>query len=128
MHTSSVEGRNGNPPMKRRQSPDRHRSNGNGLRSARRRSARPNGAITAAEFTRLSERVEQMKSELDHLKMAWDGMGISREQIEQYGADLGVQFQRIAMMQAEIDRLKAHERALQNEIDRLRGRNPLAGT
>ena len=114
--------------MKRRQSPDRHRSNGNGLRSARRQSARPNSAITAAQFKRLSERVEHIKNELDHLKMAWDGMGISRDQIEQYGADLGVQFQRIAMMQAEIDRLKAHETALQNEIDRLRASNPLVGT
>jgi uncharacterized small protein (DUF1192 family) len=47
-------------------------------------------------------------------------MGTSREQIEKNGADLGVQFQRIAMMQAEIDRLKANETALQTELDRLR--------
>ena len=124
MHMSSIDRRNGNPLMKRPQSPARPRSNGNGLRSARRQSTRPNGAITAAQFKRLSERVEQMKGELDHIKSAWDGMGISREQIEKYGADLGVQFQRIAMMQAEIDRLKANEVALQTEIDRLRAKQP----
>jgi uncharacterized small protein (DUF1192 family) len=36
---------------------------------------------------------------------------------------LGVQFQRIAMMQAEIDRLKANETVLQAEIDYLRAAN-----
>jgi uncharacterized small protein (DUF1192 family) len=44
-------------------------------------------------------------------------------QIERNGADLDVQFQRIAMMQAEIDRQKANETALQTEIDRLRARD-----
>ena len=63
-----------------------------------------------------------MESELAQIKEAWDKIGTSREQIEKNGADLGVQFQRIAMMQAEIDRLKAHETALQNEIERLRAR------
>jgi uncharacterized small protein (DUF1192 family) len=47
-------------------------------------------------------------------------------QIEKNGADLGVQFQRIAMMQAEIDRLKANETALQTEIDQLSAKNPPA--
>src|SRR5437899_9955738 len=106
--------------MKRSQhfpSPGRARSNGNGLRSARRQSARPNGAVTAAQFKRLSERVQELESQLNHIKSVWDGMGTSRqgvrEQVEKNGADLGVQFQRIAMMQAEIDRLKANDAALQ---------------
>jgi hypothetical protein len=64
-----------------------------------------------------------MEDELERIKRAWDRMGTSREQIERNGADLGVQFQRIAMMQAEIDRLKANETALQTEIDQLRARN-----
>ena len=55
-----------------------------------------------------------MKSELDHIKS---------EQIEKNGADLGVQFQRIAMMQAEIDRLKANGTALHTEIDQLKAEN-----
>jgi len=50
-----------------------------------------------------------------------------REQVEENRAGLGVQFQRIAMMQAEIDRLKANETALQTEIDKLRAKNPQAG-
>jgi uncharacterized small protein (DUF1192 family) len=54
-------------------------------------------------------------------------MGTSREQIEQNGADLGVQFQRNAMMQAEIDRLKANETALQSEIETFRATNPRGG-
>jgi len=69
----------------------------------------------------------QMESELAQIKKAWDRMGIShqgeREQIEKNGVELGVQFQRIAMMQAEIDRLKANETALQTEIDQLRARD-----
>jgi chromosome segregation ATPase len=120
--------------MKRSQhppSPARPRSNGNGLRSAHRQSARPNGAVTAAQFKRLSERVEEMESELNHIKRAWDGMGTSRqgvrEQVEKNSAGLGVQFQRIAMMQAEIDRLKANETALKAEIDHLRAKNPRVG-
>ena len=68
-----------------------------------------------------------MESELGHIKGAWDRMGTSRqgvrEQIEKNGADLGVQFQRMAMMQAKIDRLKATETALQTEIDQLRAKN-----
>ena len=68
-----------------------------------------------------------MESELGHIKGAWARMGTSRqgvrEQIEKNGADLGVQFQRMAMMQAEIDRLKAAETALQTEIDQLRAKN-----
>jgi uncharacterized small protein (DUF1192 family) len=75
--------------------------------------------------------MDQMERELDHVKRAWDGMGTSRqgvrEQIEKNGADLGVQFQRIAMMQAEIDRLKANETALQAEIDQLRAKSPRVG-
>ena len=110
--------------MKRAQSPARPRSNGNGLRSARRHAARQDGAVTITQFKRLSERVERMAEELDDIKMAWDRMGTSREQIEKNGADLGVQFQRIAMMQAEIDRLKANETALQMEIDQLRAKHP----
>lgn len=102
--------------------PARPRSNGNGVRSARRQPVRPNGAVTVAQFTRLAERVGRMESELAQIKEAWDKIGQSREQIEKNGADLGVQFQRIAMMQAEIDRLKANETALQNEIERLRAR------
>jgi hypothetical protein len=38
-----------------------------------------------------------------------------------------VQFQRIAMMQAEIDRLKAVEMALQTQIEQLRATNHQAG-
>jgi archaellum component FlaC len=119
--------------MKRRQRSltSRPRSNGNGLRSAHRQSARPNGAVTSAQFKRLSERVEEMESELNHIRRTWDGMGTSRqgvrEQIERNGADLGVQFQRIAMMRAEIDRLKANETALHTEIDQLSAKNPPAG-
>jgi uncharacterized small protein (DUF1192 family) len=113
--------------MKRRSSPARSRSNGNGLRSPRPRSARPNGAVTAAQFKRLCEHVEQMEGELGYIKRAWEGLGTSREQIEKNGADLGVQFQRIAMMQAEIDRLKANETALQTEINQLRAKNLQAG-
>ena len=68
-----------------------------------------------------------MEGELDEVKAAWDRIGTSRqgvrEQIERNGADLGVQFQRIAMMQAEIDRLKANETSLQTEIDQLRAKN-----
>ena len=71
--------------------------------------------------------MEQMEGELDHIKGAWDRMGTSRqgvrEQIERNGTDLDVQFQRIAMMQAEIDRLKVNETALQTEIDQLRAKN-----
>ena len=69
-----------------------------------------------------------MQNELEHVKRAWDRMGTSpqgvREQVEKNGTDLGVQFQRIAMMQAEIDRLKANETTLQTEIDQLRAKNP----
>ena len=83
--------------------------------------------MLAAQFKRLSTRMHQMDSELDEVKKAWDRMGTSRqgvrEQVEKNGADLGVQFQRIAMMQAEIDRLKANETALQTEIDQLRAKN-----
>jgi phage shock protein A len=110
--------------MKRHQrsSPPRQRSNGNGSSSAH----RPN-ATFAAQFKRLSTRMHHMESELDHIKSAWDRMGTSRqgvrEQIEKNGADLGVQFQRIAMMQAKIDRLEANETALQTEIDQLRAKN-----
>jgi uncharacterized small protein (DUF1192 family) len=72
-----------------------------------------------------------MERELDQIKGAWDRMGTSRqgvrEQVERNGADLGVQFQRIAMMQAEIDRLKATETALQTEIDQLRAKNQPVG-
>jgi uncharacterized small protein (DUF1192 family) len=71
--------------------------------------------------------MDQIESELDHVKKAWGSIGPSRqgvrEQIEKNGAELGVQFQRIAMMQAEIDRLKANETALQTEIDQLRAKN-----
>ena len=70
--------------------------------------------------------MDQMQRELDHIKRTWESMGTSRqgvrEQIERNGADLGVQFQRIAM-QAEIDRLKANETALQTEIEQLRAKN-----
>jgi uncharacterized small protein (DUF1192 family) len=97
-------------------------SSGNALRSARPQPVRPNGTVTVAQFKRLSERVGQMESELAQIKMAWERIGISRDQIEKNGADLDVQFQRIAMMQAEIDRLKANETALQNEISRLRAK------
>jgi chromosome segregation ATPase len=94
-------------------------------------SRRPNGAVTAAQFRRLSKRVEEMESELNHIKRAWDGMGTSRqgvrEQVEKNRGELGVQFQRIAMMQAEIDRLKANETALQAEIAHLRAKNPRVG-
>jgi uncharacterized small protein (DUF1192 family) len=105
----------------------RPRSNGNGLRSARRQPIRRNGAVTAAQFKRLSERVAQMESELAQIKKAWETMRTSRARIEKNGSDLGVQFQRIAMMQAEIDRLKANGTALQTEIDRLTARNPREG-
>ena len=83
--------------------------------------------MLAAQFKRLSTRMHQMDGELDEVKRAWNKLGTSREdvreQIERNGADLGVQFQRIAMMQAEIDRLKANETALQTEIDQLRAKN-----
>ncbi len=113
------------PQMKRRQRslPARPRSGGNGSPSE---AVRPNGTL-AAQFRRLSTRMDQMEGELDHIKSAWDRMGTSRqgvrEQIEKNGADLSVQFQRIAMMQAEVDRLKANETALQTEIDQLRTKN-----
>ena len=42
--------------------------------------------------------------------------------LEKNGADLKVQFQRIAMMQAEIDRLKVIETALPTQIEQLRKR------
>ena len=68
-----------------------------------------------------------MEDELDDLRRAWDRMGTSSLAVpEQIERNLGVQFQRIAMMQAEIDRLKASEAALQTEIDRLRAKNPQA--
>jgi chromosome segregation ATPase len=106
-----------------RSSPTRQRSSGNGQARARRQASREKGAVTAAQFQRLSERMEQVEGELDHLRRAWDRMGTSpqgvHEQIEKNGADLSVQFQRIAMMQAEIDRLKASEAALRAEIERL---------
>jgi len=73
-------------------------------------------------------RMDLMEREVEQVKQGWHGMGTSRQgvraQIEKNGADLDVQFQRIAMMQAEIDRLKANETALQSEIDRLRGQTP----
>ena len=87
--------------------------------------------MLAAQFKHLSARMHQIESELDEVKRAWEGMGTSRQgvrdQIERNGADLGVQFQRIAMMQSEIDRLKATETALQTEIDQLRAKNPPVG-
>ena len=58
--------------------------------------------------------MDRIESELSHIKF---------EQIEKNGADLSVQFQRIAMVQAEIDRLKANETALHTEIDQLRAKN-----
>ena len=70
--------------------------------------------------------MDQIERELNRIGSAWDGMGsrqVVREQLEKNGADLGVQFQRIAMMQAEIDRLKANEAALKAEIDHLRAKN-----
>jgi chromosome segregation ATPase len=80
-----------------------------------------------ARFERLSTRMDRLETELARIQRAWDGMGKSRqdvrEQIEKNGADLDVQFQRIAMMQAEIDRLKANETALQTEINQLRAKN-----
>ena len=83
--------------------------------------------MLGAQFKRLSTRIDDLERELDEVKRAWDRMGTSRqgvhEQIEKNGADLGVQFQRIAMMQAEIDRLKTSETALQTEIDHLRAKN-----
>jgi uncharacterized small protein (DUF1192 family) len=101
----------------------RPRSNGNGVGDRRRPPVRPNGAVTPAQFKRLGDRMGEMESELARIKQAWDRMGTSHDQIEKNGADLGVQFQRIAMMQAEIDRLKTNETALQNEIARLRAGN-----
>jgi chromosome segregation ATPase len=113
--------------------PTRPRSNGNGNNGApgaHRQAVRPNATL-GAQFKRLSARMDQVESELDRLKSAWDRMEISRQgvrdQIEKNGADLGVQFHRIAMMQAEIDRLKANETALQTEIDQLRAKNPTVG-
>jgi peptidoglycan hydrolase CwlO-like protein len=71
--------------------------------------------------------MDQMETELERITSAWGEIGTSRqdvrEQIDKNGADLDVQFQRIAMMQAEIDRLKANETALQTEIDQLRAKN-----
>jgi hypothetical protein len=89
--------------MKRSQhspSPARPRSNGNGSSNARWHTVRPNATL-AAQLRRRSTRIDQIENELNHTKF---------EQIEKNGADLSVQFQRIAMMQAEIDRLKANER------------------
>ena len=114
--------------MKRSQRslPARPQSNGNGSTRAHWHAVRPNGGVAtlAAQIKHLSTRMQHMERELDQIKSAWDRMGTSRqgvrEQVEKNGADLGVQFQRIAMMQAEIDRLKANEAALQTEIDRLR--------
>ena len=115
--------------MKRIQHPalaGRPRSNGNGASNAGRQTGRPNATLEA-QFERLSTRMDQIETELDRIKSAWDGPGTSRqgvrEQIEKNGADLGVQFQRIAMMQAEIDRLKANETALHTEIAQLRAKN-----
>jgi DNA repair exonuclease SbcCD ATPase subunit len=99
--------------MKRGQhspSPARPRSNGNGSSNARWQTVRPNATL-AARLKRLSTRMDQIESELNQIKF---------EQIEKNAADLSVQFQRIAMMQAEIDHLKANEAALHVEIDRLR--------
>jgi len=106
--------------------PAHRRSSGNGSPGARRQTVRPSGAVVppAAQFTRMATRMDQLEGELDRIKRAWDSMGISRQgvndQIEKNGADLSVQFQRIATMQAEIDRLKANELALHAEIERLR--------
>jgi dynactin complex subunit len=99
-------------------------SRSNESSNVRRQSVRPNTALDA-QIKRLSARMDQMESELDRIKSAGtgnSGQGV-REQIEKNGADLNVQFQRIAMMQAEIDRLKANETALQTEIDQLRAKN-----
>ena len=109
------------------------RSNGNGAPTVRRQAARPSSALAmlTAQVNRLSTRMDQMESELEHVKRAWDGLGTSRqgvrEQIEKNGADLDVQFQRIAMMQAEIDRLKGNETSLHAEIAQLRIKNPRVG-
>jgi hypothetical protein len=118
--------------MKRnhRSLPVRPRSNGNGSPSAHRQGVGPNATL-GAQFERLSARVDLMRSELDDVKKAWDVTGTLRqgvrEQIEKNGTDLGVQFQRIAMMQAEIDRLKANEKALQTELDQLRAQHQQVG-
>ena len=110
--------------MKRRERSllSRPRSSGNGSSSAR----RPHATL-AAQVKQLSTRIDQLEGELDHVKRTRDGTETSRqgvrEQIEKNGADLGVQFQRIAMMQAEIDRLKTNETALQTEVDQLRRTN-----
>jgi chromosome segregation ATPase len=81
-------------------------------------------SVTAAHFKELSARMSRMEHELDQIKRAWEMMGTSRQgvhdQIERDRADLDVQFRRIADMQAEVDRLKAAEAALQSEVKRLR--------
>jgi uncharacterized small protein (DUF1192 family) len=64
-----------------------------------------------------------MESELARCQDTWDGLGASHWQIEKNRTELSVQLKRIAMMQTEIDRLKATETALQAEIDQLRATN-----
>src|SRR2546423_1379709 len=115
--------------MKRRPRSLPARSSGNGSPNGHRQAPRPNGAaaVGAAEVKRLSTRMHHLESELDEVRRTWARMGTSRqgvrEQIERNGVDLGVQFQRIAMMQAEIDRLKSNETAFQTEIDQLRAKS-----
>jgi hypothetical protein len=72
----------------------------------------------------LTARMSRIEHELDLIKRAWEVMGTSRQgvrdQIEKDRAALDVQFIRIADLQAEVDRLKATEIALQSEVQRLR--------
>jgi hypothetical protein len=62
--------------------------------------------------------MDRIESELDRLE---------KQQIDKNGAELSVQFQRIAMLQAEVDRLKVNERALQSQVDQLRAKNSQQG-
>ena len=82
----------------------------------------------AAQVRRLSIRMDQMESQLDHVKRAWDKLETSHQgvcaPIEQNCVDLDLQFKRITMIQAEVDRLKASEMALQMKINLLSANNP----
>jgi predicted nucleic acid-binding Zn-ribbon protein len=79
-----------------------------------------------AALVALQKRMARMEAILDDVRNAWDQMGTSRqevrERIELDRKDQDVQFNRIAAMQAEIDLLRAHEKAHQADVDHLRAK------